>query len=827
MDVGSHIRYTLRKLARAPLFSIVAVLTLGVGIGSNAAIFSVVNGVLLKPLPFEDPEGLVGIWHTAPGLGFTADRPINQSPALHFTYLDEGTAFETVGMWDDTQVSITGMAEPEQVDAMRVTHQTLPMLGIQAALGRVFSEEDDAPGAPQTVVLSSGYWERRFGGDRDVLGRTLTVNGRSVEIVGVLPEGMRFIRGTPDVYLPFQWDRSEVFVGNFSYQAIGRLAAGSSLAAANTDVERMLPMAVEKFPGPVSLGMMQEMGFGPAVRPLMQDVVGDVGNVLWVLLGTVAMVLLIACANVANLFIVRAEGRQREMAVRTALGAERGQIVAQLLAESAVLGVAGGLVGLVIAFGGIQILTAIGPDSLPRLDEVGMDAPVLLFTGGVSVVAAILFGLFPALKYARPNLVAALKEGGRGGSAGKEQHFARNGLVVGQMALALILLAGSGLMVRSFQALRAVDPGFEAPEEVLTFRVSIPTAEVQDPLQAAQEHQQILAGLRAIPGVTQATMGSSLTMDGFDNTDPIEVEGFELQADEVPPIRRFVYVGDEYFETMGNSLTAGRAITAADAQQQAPVVVVTEDFAREYWGDPGTAIGKRLRVYAGLGANTLWREIVGVVGNVYDDGVDQAPVSIMYWPQVTPSFYEDEGVQQQRSMAFGLRTGVENPNTLLAAAREAVWAVNPNLPLARVRTLDEYLDRSMARTSFTLIMLGIAALVALFLGSVGIYGVISYVVAQRTREIGVRMALGAEQSTVSRMVLGQALTLAAGGVVIGLIGAVGLTRLMASLLFGVSPLDPLTFGAVAVVLSAIAALASYVPARRASRVDPVVALRFE
>jgi len=826
VDVLAHFKYTLRKLARAPLFSVVAILTLGVGIGSNAAIFSVVNGVLLKPLPFDEPDRLVGIWHVAPGLGFTHERPINQSPALHFTYLDEGTAFESVGMWDDGTVSITGLAEPEQIDAMWVTHQTLPLLGVQASFGRVFTAEDDTPDTPVTIMLSHGYWQRRFGSDRGVLGQTLSVNGRSMEIIGVLPEGMRFIRGNPDVFMPFQWDRSEIFVGNFSYQGVGRLAEGATIASANADITRMIPMAIEQFPGPVTLGMVDEMGFAASARPLIQDVVGDVGTVLWVLLGTVAMVLMIACANVANLFIVRAEGRQREMALRTALGAERKQIVSQLLSESVMLGAAGGLLGLVLAMGGLRLLVALGPDSLPRLDQVGMDPSVLVFTAVISIAASVLFGLLPAVKYAKPNLVAQLKAGGRGGSAGKAQHFARNSLVVAQMALALVLLAGSGLMIRSFQALRAVEPGFSAPEEVLTFRVTIPSAEIEDGVEMSEAHQQILDRIREIPGVQIASMASSVTMDGFDNNDPVEVEGFEIQADEIPPLRRFKFIADEYFGTLGNTLVTGRTITRADAAEQALVVVVTENFAREYWQDPGAAIGKRLRVALGDFGGGAWHEIVGVVRDVYDDGVDQEPVSIMYWPQVTPSFYE-EGIQTQRSMAYAVRTAGGNPTALLAAAREAVWAVNPNLPLARVRSLDEYLDRSLARTSFTLIMLGIAAAVALFLGSVGIYGVLSYVVAQRTREIGVRMAVGAEQGSVRRMVMKQALTLAAAGVAIGLVGALGLTRLMSSLLFGVSPVDPLTFGSVALGLSAVAMVASYVPARRASRVDPVVALRSE
>ncbi len=821
---AQQLMYTFRKLLRAPLFTTVAVLTLAVGIGSTAAIFSVVNGVLLKPLPFEDPEELVGIWHTAPGLDF---EELNQSPALHFTYLDEGTAFESVGMWDNATASVTGLAEPEQVSAMYVTHQTLPLLGVQPVMGRTFTLEDDSPGTPGTVLLSHGYWVRRFGEDRDVLGRTIAINSTSMEIIGVLPEGLRFLTSDADVYLPFQFDRSEVFFGNFSSQALGRLAPGATVTQANTDLERMIPMAIELFPGPFNLGMLDQAQFGPLVRPLKQDVIGDIGNVLWVLLGTVAIVLLIACANVANLFIVRAEGRQREMAVRTVMGAERGQIVRQLLTESVVLGLAGGVTGLAIAFWGLKLLVAMGPESLPRLSEIGVDPLVLGFTAVISVVASVLFGLFPALKFGNANLVASLKEGGRGGTAGKAQHFARNSLVVAQMALALILLAGSGLMIRSFQALRSVDPGFDAPEQVLTFRATIPSAEIENHVQVAQAHREILRNIQAIPGVTSAAFSSSVTMDRWDSNDAVEVEDFPVEGDQIPPIRRFKWVGEGYHETMGNPVIAGRALTFADAQDQLPVSMVTADFVREYWDSPAEAVGKRIRNFGGDLGDGTWHEIVGVVGSEHDNGMSRESVPTVYWPQLVTDFYGDNGPMTQRSMAFAVRTATGNPMALLDAAREAVWSVNPNLPVARVRTLDEYVDRSMARTSFTLIMLAIAAAVALLLSSVGIYGVISYVVSQRTRELGVRMAMGAEQSDVSRMVLKQAFVLAGGGVVIGLAGAMGLTRLMSSLLFGVSPMDPVTFGAVAVGLSAVALLASYLPARRAANVDPVVALRFE
>jgi len=817
----SQLRYTVRKLLRTPLFTSVAVLTLAVGIGSTAAIFGVVNGVLLKPLPFKDPGRLVGVWHTAPGLGFDN---VNQSPALHYTYAEDNHSFEAIGMWDNGTASVTGLEEPEQVQVMRVTYQTLPLLGVSPMLGRTFTSEDDSPGTPRTVILSYGYWQRRFGGDPGVLDRTLTVDGETREIIGVMPQGLQFLRYDPAIYLPFRFDKSKLFVGNFSYQGVARLKPGVTIAQADADVNRMVPLAVERYPGGLNSEMLEHAKFAASLHPLKQDVVGDTGNVLWVLLGTMGIILLIACANVANLFLVRAESRQQEVAIRTAMGADRLRLVRQLLTESLVLGLLGGLLGLVMAWAGLKLLVALGPESLPRLQEIGVDGHVLAFTFVISIFAGALFGFFPALRYASPNLVSALKESGRGGDAGKERHVARNVLVVAQMALALVLLTGSGLMIRSFQALRHVNPGFQLPDQVLTFRVGIPEAEVSDPGQVLLTYDQILDRIRAVPGVASAAMSSSVTMDGWDSNDGLEVEGHPLEANQIPPIRRYKWVGGKYPETMGNPIVAGRTITRADVEDRARVAVVTEDLARDEWGSPSEALGKRIRTFGAADfPSGPWYQVVGVVGEIRDEGVGKDPVKTVYWPQVVEHFWGDS-VFTPRSMAFAVRSAAADPSALLPQMRRAVWAVNPNLPVARVRTLAQIVSGSMAQTSFTLIMLGIAAAVALFLGSVGIYGVISYVVAQRTREIGVRMALGAEQVDVSHMVLREALLLAGAGVAVGLAASAALTRLMASLLYGVSPLDPVTFGLVALALTAVALLASWVPARRAARVDPMEAL---
>jgi predicted permease len=821
-DLARPLRHAARRLARTPLFTSAALVTLAVGIGANSAIFSVVNGVLLKPLPFEDADELVALWHEAPGLGFEI---LNQGPATYLTYRADIRVLEDVAMWDNSTLSVTGLEQPEEVAGLRVTDAFLPLLRVEPQIGRRFTAEDDAPEAALTVMLSHGYWERAFGADPAAVGRTLTMDGRAWEVIGVLPEGFRFLRYRPDVVYTFRLDPAQVHMGNFSYQAIGRLGPGATIEQVAAEVSRLIPVAAERYPGPVTLSMMEQARFAPLIRPLKEDVVGDVRRVLWVLLGTVGMVLLIACANVANLFLVRAEGRVKDVAVRTALGAGRGHVAGQFLGESVLLGLVGGVVGLVLAWVGLRALLAMAP-ALPRLEEITLDPAVLAFTAGVSVLAGLLFGLFPLLRYGRPNLVGSLKEGGRGGSAGRDRHRARGALVVAQVALALVLLVGSGLMIRSFQALRSVEPGFRAPHDVLTFRVSIPGAVVEDDEEVLLAWQEITRRLEAIPGVESVGGSSSVTMDGWDSNDPLFIEDVPVEPGQLPPIRRFKWVLPNYHETMGNRLVAGRTLTWADLHDRNRVAVITEDIAREYWGDPARAVGERVGSGAVNGAEVVWREVVGVVGNVRDDGVDQPTVPVVYWPAAMDAWW-DGNPTVQRWLAFVVRTEGASLDGLLPRVQQAVWGVNPNLPLANVRTVDELLADSMERTSFTLVMLGIAAGVALLLGAVGIYGVISYSVSQRMREIGVRMALGARAEDVSRMVVRQGLVLAALGVGIGLAAALALSRVLGSLLHGVEPMDPLTYAVVSATLAGVALLASWLPARRAAAMDPALTLRQE
>lgn len=818
--LGMSLRQAVRRLLRAPAFAVTAALTLGVGIGANTAIFSVVNGVLLKPLPFSDPDALVAMWHTAPGLGIDL---VNQSAATYLTYRAETRTLEDVALWDNTTVSVTGLDRPEEVPAMRVSDGFLPVLRVEPILGRRFSGEDDSPGSPLTIILSYGYWQRAFGGDPGVLGRTLAVAGLPAEIIGVLPPDFRFLRYDPAIYFPAQFDPAQVSMGNFSYQAIGRLRPGVTLEQVAAEVDRLIPVAVERFPGPLTQSMLDQARFAAVIRPLKEDVVGDVRPMLWVLLGTVGMILLLACANVANLFLVRAEGRVREVAVRTALGAGRGHVALQFLTESVLLGLAGGALGLGIAWGGLKLLLAMAP-ALPRLEEISIGPEVLAFTAGISVLAGLLFGAFPLFRHGRPILVTALKEGGRGSSAGRERHRARSGLVVAQIAIALVLLIGSGLMIRSFQALRRVDPGFTRPHEVLTFRIGIPSAVEEDPERVLVALEQIYRNLESIPGVISVGATSSLTMGGYDSNDPIFIQDAPVDPGELPPIRRLKWVLPGYFETMGQRLLAGRAIEWPDVHGRAPVAVVTEDFAREIWGEPARAIGKRIAT--GPIEAMYWREIVGVVAPVHDEGVDQASVPVVHWPAAMRNYWGNV-LFVARSVFYTVRSARQSMAALLPEVQQAVWSVNPDIPLADVRTMDEVMQQSMARTSFTLVMLMIAAAVALLLGAIGIYGVISYSVSQRRREIGVRMALGAQRADVGRMVVGQAMVLAAGGVGLGLVASFVLTRLMSSLLFGVRPVDPATYAVVAALLAAVAAAASWMPARRAADIDPAWTLREE
>jgi predicted permease len=804
------------------MFTVITLITLAAGVGANTVVFSVLEGVLLKPLPYSHSEELVGVWHKAPGINIPE---LNMSPSNYFIYREQGRTFQDVGMYQGDSVSVTGVGEPEQVPSLNVSDATLPILGVQPMLGRHFRKEDDVPGAPQTVLLTYGYWQRKFGGNPSAVGQTLVVDGKARQIIGVLPKGFHFLDQEDRALItPFQFDRNKVHLGNFSYEALARLKPGVTLEQANADVARMLPIVMNSFPAPpgFSIKLFEDAKIAPYVRPLKQDVVGDVGGVLWVLMGTIGMVLLIACANVANLLLVRMEGRRQELALRSALGASWGRIAGELLVESLILGLLGSVLGLGLAYGALKVLVAIAPAGLPRVNEVGINGPVLLFTLIVAMLASLLFGCVPILKYAGSRLTTGIREGGRGLSQSKEQHRARNSLVVVQVALALVLLICSGLMIRTFRALTKVNPGFTGPAELQTFRIFIPETHIKEPESVIRMEEAILHKVEAIPGVSSVSIGTRLPMDGDGWHDPILIQGRTYAEGEFPPLRLFKFVSPGFLKTVGTPLVAGREITWADTYNKIPVAMISENLAREYWGEPARSLGQRIQV----STKDDWREIIGVVGDVHDDGVNKKPPTAVYWPLMQARFESDD-ISLRREVAFLVRSPRAGSEAFLKDVREAVWSADANLPLANVHTVDYFYKRSMARTSFTLIMLGVAGSMALLLGVVGIYGVIAYSVSQRTREIGIRMTLGAQRPTLTGMFVRHGMMLTGIGVACGLVAAALLMRLMSSLLFNVNPVDPVTYGTVSLGLAATAWLASYLPSRRAATIDPVDALRAE
>jgi predicted permease len=700
----------------------------------------------------------------------------------------------------------------------------LQALAVQPTLGRSLLAADQVVKAPRTVVLGHGYWLRRFGGDPSVIGRQITVDSRAREIIGVMPEGFGLVDATPDVIVPFGFDRATQRLPGFGLQGIGRLKPGVTLEQASADIARLIPIWMRSWPAAPSVDprIYESWQITPALRPLAEDVVGSVSRALWVLMGTIGIVMVIACANVAGLLLVRIEGRQQELAVRAALGAGRARITRGLLVESLVLGFAGGVLGLVVAAIGLDILVSRGPKSLPRLNDIGVDWRTVTFAMLISMLAALVFGLLPALKYAGSGIALSLRSAGRTATMGRERHRVRNALVVAQVALALVLLISSGLMIRTFQALRNVDPGFVGPDTLQTFELSIPPSLVPDPFRVARLQNDIVDAIGAIPGVTSVGIVSVMPMvPQTPDWDAINVEGKVYPAGEIPPLRFFKSVSPGFFTTSGTRIVAGRDLTWVDVHEHRHVVMVSENLARELWGTAEAAVGKRVRTLD----IAPWREVVGVVQDVHDHGAHEPAPSTVYWALLTDSASRPDQQNVERSVTFAVRSSQAGSQALLGQIRSAVWSKNASLSLSAERTMKEIYDASMAHTSFTLVMLAIAGLMALVLGVVGIYGVLSYAVSQRTREIGIRLALGAQRGELKRMFVRHALILTGTGTVIGLATAAGLTRLMASLLYGISPLDPVTYLAVPVVLVSAALLASYLPARRAAAVDPVIALK--
>ena len=823
-DFLLDVRYGLRTLRHNPVFAVVGLLTIAIGIGANAAVFSVVNSVLLKPLNYPKAEELVALHQIAPGAEGLADfeNGLLLSPSMYFTYAEQNRTFQSLGVWVTGTANVTGLAEPEQVRAVDVSDGVLQALGTPPEVGRWFSAADQVPGGPETAILSYGFWQRRFGGDRSVIGRNILVDSHPREIVGVMPKGFQFVDADFDLVRPLAFNRGKLNLAGFGFHGIARLKPGATIAEADADMTRMLPIWMDSWsngPGQNS-HIYEQWKITPMIRPLKQEVIGNVGELLWVVMGTIGLVMLIASANVANLMLVRVEARQQELAVRAALGAAWTRIVRGLLVESVILGLMGGVSGVGLAYAGARFLVAAGPANLPRLNEISIDARTLGFTLVLSLLSGLLFGLLPALKYAGPRTTAALRSAGRTISASRERHRARNLLVVGQVAMALVLLVSAGLMIRTFAALRTVEPGFMDAQHLQLMRISIPDSLIQEPERVTRTQNAILDKLAAIPGVKSAAFVSEMPMEGFDSAwDEIYAEDKVYADNTIPPLRLYKYVSPGLFQTAGTRLVAGREMTWSEIYGRQPVVMVSENLARELWGTPSMTIGKHLREFR----NLPWNEVIGVVQDVHEIGVQDQVPEIVYWPPLLQSPF----VPVVRTVTFVIRSQRAGTESFLSEVRAAVWSVNANLPLASVRTMQEVYGKSLARTSFTLVMLGIAGAMALTLGIIGIYGVISYSVSQRQREIGIRLALGAQGGDVLQMILRQGAKLALLGVAIGICAAFGLTRLMRNLLFGVSAYDPMTFAAVAVLLVLVALLACFIPARRAMLVDPIVALRYE
>jgi len=844
---AQDLRFATRVLFRNPTFTVVAALTLAVGIGANTAVFSVLDSVLLKPLSYPRAEELVALRQIAPGAtgSASASDGLNLSPSMYLTYAENNRVFQSLGVWVSTTGTAMGVAEPEQIRAIGISGGVLETLGVPPAAGRWLLAEDQTGAirplpsvyrAYTRVMLSYGYWQRRFGGDRSVVGRTVIVDTRPKEIVGVLPRGFRIGNADADMIFPLAFDRARITLagaggGGFTYQGVARLRPGVTIAQANADIARMIPIWMNSWPAASGTDsrVYEQWKISPALRPLKEEVVGSVTDVLWVLMATIGLVMLIACANIANLLLVRAEVRQRELAVRAALGAGRGRIVRGLLVESMLLGLMGGALGVGLAYAGLRLLLAIGPANLPRLGEISLDSRTFAFTAVLSLVSSVLFGLVPALKYTGPRMTATLGSFGRGASVSRERHRVRNVLVVAQVAIALVLLVSAGLMIRTFQSIRTVEPGFTQPEHLQILRLFIAGGSIPDPEPTTRMEEAIQDKLSSIPGVTSAAFASAMPLEGYGpnlgviNFGAIRTDDQRDRGSDTPPVRVFKYVSPGFFRTAGTRLIAGREITWTEVYGLRPLVLLSENLARELWGTPAAALGKRLRQDSGM----PWHEVIGVVQDVHETALYQPAPAIVYWP--TMSAYLNgtpERPNAIRGVTFVVRSERTGTELFLNQVRRAVWSANASLPVSP-RTMRDVYDQSLAQTSFTLVMLAIAASMALLLGIVGIYGVISYTVSQRRREIGIRAALGAQRGELKRMFVRHALVLAGVGVVIGLGAAAGLTRLMSSLLYGITPLDPVTYVAVPLVLVAATVLASYLPARRAASVEPVEALRTE
>jgi predicted permease len=798
---ASELRYAARGLAKRPGYAGVAAFTLALGIGSTVAIFTVLNAVLLRPLPYPAADQIVEIVHHAPGLNMPEVR---SSSGLTARYRQSARTFSHVGGYVARQFNLSGGGAAERVRAIAVSPAVFDVLATRPALGRAFNDADTDPNGPFVTILTDSIWRSRFGGDPAVVGRTVRLDGRSAEIVGVMPAGFAFPDVDTRLFVPWRLDPEHF--GAFGNVAIARLAPGATLEAARREIEQLQPRIPEWFPG-ITDDVLARFGWSSSVSPLRARVVANVATTLWILFATVGLVLLVAAANVANLFLVRAESRQREVAVKAALGASRGRIAVTFLAESVVLAVIGGVIGLLLADAGTRLLLAYGPPGLPRLQEVRLDTTAFAFTAALSLLAAAVLAVLATLGVARRSFNTLLREGGRGNTAARARHRVRNLLIVTQVAMALVLLVGAGLMLRSVMRLTAVDPGFRV-DGLLSATLSLGAR--GDRAQSVAIYHRLLDEMATVPGVSAAGAAGTLPVAATSLTGSNFEVRSRVRSDSDPPLfTMYTAVTAGYFETLAAPLVEGRAPARSDADRALDVAWVNRAFARQFLD--GRAIGERIRIAEGA-----WLEVVGVVGDLRTSGLGDDVRPMVYLPTSNSAVSLDVMYAVVRTRG--------DPASLGPALRTAVDRVDATVPLT-MRTMEDIVSASLAQKTFTLTLLAIAAAIGLVLGVVGLYGAVSYIASQRTAEIGVRLALGAKPASVCFMVLRQGTTVAAVGIVVGLVAAWSAARFMSSMLFEVSAHDPITYASVALVLAAVSVFATYVPARRAAGVDPVRALR--
>jgi len=813
------LRFGFRQLRKTPGFTLAAVLTLALGIGGNVAVFSVVNGVLLRPLAFPDPDRLVTIAHRTRGGDLPPTLP--NATATDVVY-QASHSFDAMALYSSWQGSLTGGdAAPDWVDVTSVTRSLFDVLRVRPALGRPFTAEEDRPKGPRAVILSHALWRQRFGGDPSIIGRTIAVEGTTHEIVGVMPAGFAFPTPGVALWVPMRVDRNDL--GGFNTPGIGRLRRGVTPDQATRELTQLLP-GVTKLTDFLTEKTIHDAGLAADVHPYLDDVVGGVRPVLWTLWAMVGLVLLIACVNVASLLLVRAETRRREVALRVALGAERGHLLAQSLAESAMLLIMGAGLGVLLAWGAVTALPRLAPDLLPRLADIRIDAMVLLCTTLVAAVVAVAFGVVPVARNRAVAPATMLRGGDRAATIDRHSGRLRQTLVVAQVAMATVLLVGSGLVLRSFQKLRHVDLGFR-PDGVVTFRIAVPWSRYKTSESVAQFHYAMLDRIRALPGVEVAGATGQLPLSpSFAEFDPLRMEGVTPPPDALPPLAEMRVATPGYFEAMGIPVVAGRALERSDTERLTGAVLVTQSIVRKVMqGRP--PIGARVaHGVAKVSNERPWSDVVGVVGDVRGVSLDQEPVGAVYYAMVNQPKVDMDWLA--RSMVYAVRTK-SPPAQLIASARRALAQLDPTLPLAEARTLMSVVDTAKSGMRFSMLGFAVAAVIGLFMGAIGLYGVLSYVTAQRTREIGLRMALGATPSSVRTSILWRGVLVSAIGLAAGLAAAVSLRVLARPLLYGITPTDPVTLTAVSLVLLSAGALAAWLPAHRAAKLDPVRALRWD